>query len=196
MRRALSVLAILAIGSLTACTSTSSAVAKPGTCLTPLTASSSGPAGSLPAAASVAPSGKPLPKLSLDCLDGSGKVPLPTLDRPAIISFWATYCGPCQEELPKLAAFAQSAGDRIAVIGVDTADEASKGRSMAADLGLMFPMLSDPNTTFFKMVSAPGMPTLLFVTPGGHIAYSLSSNTVDETVLRTLSAKYLDVTVP
>jgi cytochrome c biogenesis protein CcmG, thiol:disulfide interchange protein DsbE len=191
---ALAALSLVAVG-LVGCSSSSAPTA--GTCLKSLTVPPS--AGAIDPSHPVTPvavaTGRAIPRIALGCLDGSGKTQIPALDRPMIISFWATYCGPCRAELPDLAAFAKTAGDRLAVIGVDTADDQSHGRSMASDLHLAFPMLADPDTQLFKAVAAPGLPTLLFVAPGGRIAYSLSSNQVDGPTLDRLTSKYLGVAI-
>jgi thiol-disulfide isomerase/thioredoxin len=185
MRRLLMalVLAMTATGAATAC---SSSAAKAGTCLSPLSTITS----STPASGAHA-----LPRMSLGCLDGSGDVTIPALSKPMIVSFWAEYCAPCRTELPALATFGDAAAGKIAIVGVDTADVLSEGRSMAKGMNLTFPMLADPESTFFKAVAAPGLPTLLFVTPGGDIAYMSSSGDIDGAVLKQLTTKYLGVTV-
>ena len=191
---ALAALSMVAV-SLVGCSSSAAPTA--GTCLKSLTAPPS--AGAVDPSRTVTPiaaaTGRAIPRLALGCLDGSGKIQIPTLDRPMIISFWATYCGPCRAELPELAAFAKTAGDRLAVVGIDTADESSHGRSMASDLHLTFPMLADPDRKLYLAVAAPGLPTLLFVAPGGRIVYSLSSNKVDGPTLDQLTSKYFGITV-
>lgn len=184
MRRIAAVLVatvMITIG-LTAC----SGSAKAGTCLSSFGAITS------PTAAA-GPHG--VPKMSIGCLDGTGDVTIPALSRPMIISFWAEYCGPCRTELPALGTFADAATGKVAVIGVDTADVQSMGRSMASGMNLTFPMLSDPDSLLFKAVGAPGLPTLLFVAPGGNIAYSSSSGSIDAAALRQLTTKYLGVTI-
>ncbi len=182
MRRILvTLVAILAAAAaLTAC----SGSAKAGTCLS-----------SLQAVTSTAATSPALPALKLGCLDGTGDVAIPKIATPMIISFWAEYCQPCRTELPALEKFADAAGARLTVIGVDTADVQAMGRSMASDMSLTFPMLSDPDSVYFKAVAAPGLPTLLFVTPGGHIATMLSSGDVTEATLAQTTTKYLGVTV-
>lgn len=60
-----------------------------------------------------------VPAFSTRTLDGS------TLDRNAlqgkvvVIDFWATWCGPCVEEIPTLQRIAQRHGDEVLVLGVN-----------------------------------------------------------------------------
>jgi thiol-disulfide isomerase/thioredoxin len=58
---------------------------------------------------------------ALDTLDG-GRVKLADFaGRPVVISFWATWCKPCKQELPFLDAFARQYADRgLAVIAINT----------------------------------------------------------------------------
>jgi thiol-disulfide isomerase/thioredoxin len=189
---------MLIISGVAGCTSPA-ASARVGTCLAPLSAGVVASSSARPAADdSARPSavgGRKLPSIALGCLDGSGDVKLTSVGRPMIVSFWQSACAPCRVELPHLETFANAAGGAVAVVGVDTADERSKGRSMASDFGLTFPMVSDPDTTMLKSVAPPELPTLLFVTADGRIADTLASNQVDVATLRQLTAKYLGVTV-
>lgn len=41
------------------------------------------------------------------------------LGRPSVVVFWASWCGPCIEEVPHLNAIAEAYGDRVEVIGVN-----------------------------------------------------------------------------
>lgn len=189
--------ALVMISAVAGCTS-SKAAPKAGTCLTSIAAAAATatPSADVPAAVSGPGSGRMLPRVRLGCLDGSGDVTVAAIGRPMIVTFWATYCAPCQDELPVEQEFASAAGRRVAVVGVDTADVASKGRSMVSDFGLTFPMVSDPDTVLLsRSVGGHAVPTLLFVTTDGHIAYSISTNHLDATALRGLSAKYLGVRV-
>jgi thiol-disulfide isomerase/thioredoxin len=200
-------LGLLVLGGIAGCASSSGST-NAGRCLAPLTAGSptqSATAAAVATSASMpstalspadsAATGRTLADLALGCLDGSGDVKLSAVGRPMIVSFWATWCQPCRAELPHVESFAQAAGGAVAVVGVDTGDDRGKATSFVSDFGLTFPMVSDPRTALLKTVASPALPTLLFVAADGRIAYTYSSNKLDDATLRRLTTKYLGVRV-
>lgn len=189
---------LLALGAAGCASSTgsgnSAATARVGTCLS----GASGNSAATPSSVASAPGarGVRLPSQTLDCFDGSGAVRLTGLAKPAVISLWASWCAPCQRELPNVEAFARSAGPALVVIGVDTADDRSRAQSTIHDLSLTYPMISDPDQAVLHAASGVGLPTTLFVAPGGAIRYVYQSSTVlDLTRLATLAKRYLGVSV-
>ena len=78
------------------------------------------PPAPLPAGVVPAGPGDALPRLVLEDLQGNsvelgGIAP----DRPLLVNVWASWCGPCIEEMPELQRFADSQGDDgIQVVGL------------------------------------------------------------------------------
>jgi thiol-disulfide isomerase/thioredoxin len=73
-----------------------------------------------PAGVTPARRGDPMPPVSLPDLQGSPQ-DLNTLyaGRPLLINVWASWCGPCIEEMPELNRYAQAQGpDGVQVIGL------------------------------------------------------------------------------
>ncbi len=64
--------------------------------------------------------------------------------RPALVVFWASWCGPCAEEAPALERFYRSAAGRGRLVGVDWSDPLSAdARSFVRRYGWTFPVLRD-----------------------------------------------------
>ena len=62
--------------------------------------------------------GAPAPGATLVTLDGQRIATSDLLGRVVILTFWATWCGPCREELPLLSAYAaQHAAEGVTVLG-------------------------------------------------------------------------------
>ena len=54
-------------------------------------------------------------------------------DKPVVVDFWATWCGPCKMISPVLDAYAADKGDAIEVVKVDV----DANGSLARDYGIM-----------------------------------------------------------
>lgn len=90
--------------------------------------------------------------------------------KPLVINFWATWCGPCQREMPQLVALAAKHAARgLVVIGISTDDPPSEIQAFARQFGITYPLFAGRNRP--QALEALGfsglMPTTLFVTRGG-----------------------------
>ncbi|MDQ6621771.1 MAG: TlpA family protein disulfide reductase [Pseudomonadota bacterium] len=58
-----------------------------------------------------------------------------------VVNFWATWCAPCREEMPQFVKVQSELGGRgLQFVGI-AADDASKVRAFAEELGLNYPAL-------------------------------------------------------
>jgi cytochrome c biogenesis protein CcmG/thiol:disulfide interchange protein DsbE len=130
----------------------------------PAAASSAGPSSAGPSSAG--PSSV-VPDLSLPCFTGGEKVALRSLRGPAVINLWASWCGPCRQELPVIQQLADQAGDKINVVGVDTGDGREAGASFAAAKGVTFPTLFDPDKKLLNALAKINLPITVFVDATG-----------------------------
>ncbi|MCX6049823.1 MAG: redoxin domain-containing protein, partial [Chloroflexi bacterium] len=66
--------------------------------------------------------GYPAPDFTLTTLDGKTFNLRAHRGTPVVLNFWATWCGPCQEELPAVEATSARYANQVQVIGVDQAE--------------------------------------------------------------------------
>lgn len=88
--------------------------------------------------------GDPLPEIRLPGLDGN-IVDLAAIapDRPLLVNVWASWCGPCLDEMPELQRYARSQGaDGIQVVGL-ALDSAEGVRGFLARTPVDYPILLD-----------------------------------------------------
>lgn len=134
-----------------------------------------------------------LPRLTLACLGGGQPVHLARIGRPTVINLWASWCGPCAEELPIFAAVEVDAVDRVQFLGVDTADREDAGLRTLIDAGVHFPSVSDPQRQVQKELGLSGLPATIFVRADGSIAHTKFGAVADTAELRKLLRTHLGV---
>ena len=86
--------------------------------------------------------GDPLPEIRLPGLDGN-IVDLAAIapDRPLLVNVWASWCGPCLDEMPELQRYARSQGaDGVQVVGL-ALDSAEGVRGFLARTPVDYPIL-------------------------------------------------------
>lgn len=92
--------------------------------------------------------GEPAPPITLHTLDGRDIDTRALLGKVVIVTFWATWCGPCREELPLLSRYAaEHAGDGLVVLGfsLDEPGDLDQVRAVATKLGFPVGLLGDPH---------------------------------------------------
>ena len=69
------------------------------------------------------PSDSALDSIELPCLTPGPAADLAKLrGRPVLVNMWASWCGPCRDEMPILTAAHERLGDQVQFLGVNTAD--------------------------------------------------------------------------
>ncbi len=111
-----------------------------------------------------------LPQIALPCLGGGEDVTLSGLRGPLVVNLWASWCGPCREELPYYQQLhAQGAVD---VLGVDYQDVLpGKALELAKETGVTYPSLADPGGELRAPLRVVGLPRLLMVDEQGKVVY-------------------------
>jgi len=141
-------------------------------------------------AASGSSSGRAAPALPRERLAGA-PVTLSSLvagGRPALVVFWASWCGPCEREAPALERFATDSQGRGRVIGVDWSDGLAGARSFIARYRWTFPNLRDSEGTVGNAYHLIGLPTTFVLDAHGRIRSVLRGPQDEASLARALSA--------
>lgn len=117
--------------------------------------------------------GKTAPPLTLRTLDGRDISTRDLLGQVVILTFWATWCGPCREELPLLSAYADSHGaNGLQVLGfsLDGADALSRVQTVAKTLRFPVGLLGNPWAGGYGRIWR--LPVSFVIDRAGQLAYN------------------------
>lgn len=112
---------------------------------------------------------RPAPDFELKTLDGD-KVRLADLrGKPVLLSFWATWCGPCRRELPELAALHDEFQKKgLVILGVNDEGKGTAKKYAEKEL-LPFPILDDSGLKVNRLYRVRSIPTLFLIDKDGKI---------------------------
>lgn len=133
-----------------------------------------------------------LPDAPLPCLGAGPPVRLSALGgTPAVVNVWATWCGPCRDELPLFQWLHDTASDRVRVLGVLYEDDPGGGAAFARKLGVRFPSVVDTDGQL-KAARVVGLPATFFVAADGTTSLKLGE-VKSRAELRDLVTEHLRV---
>ena len=92
--------------------------------------------------------------------------------RVVIMTFWASWCGPCRQELPVLAGLqAQVARDKLAIFAINWGEDWDKFHEIKRKLSNVdLTLLSDSDRTLGKQFDVDSIPHMLIIGKDGRIA--------------------------
>ena len=117
-----------------------------------------------------APGAEGLPPLTLPCLGPGPDVALDRLTgRPTVVNLWATWCGPCREEMPLLQEAYARNGKEVRFLGVDTQDDPEAARWFLDDLDVGYPHVVDADGELLRELGVRGLPVTLALDADGRV---------------------------
>jgi peroxiredoxin len=89
-----------------------------------------------------------------------------------MINFWATWCGPCRQEMPLLDEL-YSRYQRVGfnLLGVNIDDDSSRAMDMINELGVSFPVLFDATKEVSRLYQVDAMPVTVIVDREGNVRH-------------------------
>jgi len=89
-----------------------------------------------------------------------------------MINFWATWCGPCREEMPHLEALHQRYNALgFTLLGVSVEENSADAVGWLEEAPVSFPILFDPQNDVSKLYDVVAMPSTVLVDRQGNVRY-------------------------
>jgi cytochrome c biogenesis protein CcmG/thiol:disulfide interchange protein DsbE len=112
--------------------------------------------------------GAPAPSFRLPDTDGRTVSLADLRGKPLVLAFFASWCHPCEEELPVLEQFARDDADRLHVAAISYQDLRSDSVDFVHRLGITYPaLLDDPSAPVARRYGVRGIPQTVFVDARG-----------------------------
>jgi cytochrome c biogenesis protein CcmG/thiol:disulfide interchange protein DsbE len=105
-----------------------------------------------------------------------------------VVNFWASWCGPCREEMPALEEVSQGyaeAGKPVTVIGVDASDVRSEAAKFLDEVGVTYPTVYDQQGLRGGVAASwtvTGLPQTWFVARDGSRAGRVAGRVTADTL--------------
>jgi cytochrome c biogenesis protein CcmG/thiol:disulfide interchange protein DsbE len=111
-----------------------------------------------------------------------GKLSLRELrGHPVVINFWASWCKPCEDEAPILAASARAHAGRVVFLGIDIQDFTSDARKFLERYQANYVSVRDASNRSYSDYGLTGVPETFYIDARGRaVAHSLGGLSRDE----------------
>jgi thiol-disulfide isomerase/thioredoxin len=130
----------------------------------------------------------PLPKLAFTSSQGRTVALQSFLGKPTVINVWATWCPPCQREMPLLSR-AQSMHPDVHFVFLNQGESAQAVQTFLAVTGLSLSnVLLDPQSTASKVFQQQGLPATFFFDAHGKLVESRLGELSQATLSKRLGA--------
>lgn len=114
----------------------------------------------------------PAPDFTLKSRDGKNIRLSELQGQVVMINFWASWCGPCRQEMPHLEAIHKEYVDYgFTLLGVNVDEKQELAEKLLAQIPVSFPILFDPSSSVSKKYNIDAMPTTILIDRDGNLRH-------------------------
>jgi len=114
--------------------------------------------------------GSEAPAFELPSLDGGSESLADAGGKVLLVNFWATWCKPCEDEMPAMEKLYQALADEgFLLVAISVDDDTEAVKAFRERLQLSFPILLDPGATVAKLYQTYRYPESFLIGPGGDV---------------------------
>ena len=89
-----------------------------------------------------------------------------------MLNFWASWCGPCRQEMPLLDKLSQRYGPAgFTLLSINTEEDVNEANGFLKDTPVTFPVLYDTTKKVSDMYKVDAMPTTVLIDCDGNMNY-------------------------
>ncbi len=112
------------------------------------------------------------PDFTLRTMDGRNLRLQEMRGQVVLVNFWATWCGPCRQEMPHLnKLYDKYRASGFVLLGVNVDEDPRMAAGIAQKLGVKFPVLLDTDKRVSKLYALETMPSTVLIDRDGRIQY-------------------------
>lgn len=116
--------------------------------------------------------GEPAPDFALRSLGGGTQRLSEHLGEVVVVNFWATWCGPCRQEMPLLdELYTKYRRAGLVLLGVSVDDDPERAAEMARTLQVSYPVLFDARKQVSTSYQLGAMPMTVLIDREGVVRY-------------------------
>jgi peroxiredoxin len=114
----------------------------------------------------------PAPDFSLPDANGNPVTLEEYAGQVVLINFWASWCGPCREEMPHLEALHQKYEPLgFAMLGINVEEDSAVADDFLSTTSVSFPILYDRNNEVSQLYDVIAMPSTVILDREGNLRY-------------------------
>lgn len=124
----------------------------------------------IPAQARITQSTFPIQSFDLVDLEGEKTAIDAFFGKPMVINFFATWCGPCEAEMPMFEEYANQLQGEVTFIGINSGESDNDVSAFVKRMGVTFGVYLDSDNQIVRQFLVRALPTTLFIDQNGVLA--------------------------
>lgn len=125
--------------------------------------------------------GAAAPDFTIEMNDGSSFTLSEAVGKVVLVNLWATWCGPCCEELPAFQRLHDEYGDDLQIVAVNYAESKETVDQFVKENGYTFPFAYDTEGMVAELYPSNGIPYTIIIDGNGNISQTfLGARSADE----------------